>query len=156
MKAPSLVCSQHPGWVTDKDPPVEDTMIYFDTCSFWRIQISFWRIQISFGGYRFFGRYQFFCRITIFWRIPIDCDKCGEEVGEQHHSERVRRLYRAELPFQHLPRKSSALIDFKFSPKEGTFCAFYTLHKQAKLCITLFDYIPTERKNFNIASGGAL
>ena len=69
-------------------------------------------------------------------------------MGEEHHSERVRRLYRAELPFQHLPRKSSALIDFKFSPKEGTFCAFYTLHKQAKLCITLFDYIPTERKNF--------
>ena len=133
-------------------------MIYFDICSFWRIQISF-------------------------WRLPIDGDECGEEVGEQHHSERVRRLYRAELPFQHLPRNSSALIDNTFSPKERTFCAFYTLHKQAKLCITLFDYmfspkertcafytlhkqaklsitlfdyIPTERENFNIASGGAL
>ena len=60
-------------------------MIYFDICSFWRIQISV-------------------------WRLPIDGDECGEEVGEQHHSERVRRLYRAELPFQHLPRNSSALL----------------------------------------------
>ena len=100
MKAPPLVCCQHPGWVTDKDPPVEDTMIYFDIYSFWRIQISF-------------------------WRLPIDGDECGEEVGEQHHSERVRRLYRAELPFQHLPGDSSALFDnIMFSPKERKFCAF--------------------------------
>ena len=120
MKAPPLVCCQHPGWVTDKDPPVEDTMTYFGICSFWRIQISFWRIPIFFAGYRFF-----LADTDFFWRIPIDGDECGEEVGEQHHSERVRRLYRAELPFQHLPRNSSALFDYiMFSHKERKFCAF--------------------------------
>ena len=66
-------------------------MIYFDIYSFWRIQISV-------------------------WRLPMNGDACGEEVGEQHHSERVRRLYRAELPFQHLPRNSLALFDYMFSP----------------------------------------
>ena len=95
-------------------------MTYFGICSFWRIQISFWRIPIFFAGYRFF-----LADTDFFWRIPIDGDECGEEVGEQHHSERVRRLYRAELPFQHLPRNSSALFVYiMFSPTEIKFCAF--------------------------------
>ena len=95
-------------------------MAYFGICSFWRIQISFWRIPIFFAGFRFFlADTDFFCR------IPIDGDDCGEEVGEEHHSERVRRLYRAELPFQHLPRNSSALFDYiMFSSKERKICAF--------------------------------
>ena len=74
----------------------------------------------------FFGRYRFF------WRIPIDGDECGEEVGEQHHSERVRRLYRAELPFQHLPRNSSALFDYIcFRQRTENFVPFNLFNKHA-------------------------
>ena len=78
------------------------------------------------GGYNdILWHLVFLADTDFFWRIPIDGDECGEEVGEQHHSERVRRLYRAELPFQHLPRNSSALFGYiMFSPKERRFCAF--------------------------------
>ena len=54
MKAPPLVCSQHPGWVTDKDPPVEDTMTYF------------WHLLFLADTDFFLADTDFFCRLPIF------------------------------------------------------------------------------------------